>query len=221
MRRLSTAISILCFGVFLAAGLGRAAAADDSSWKSQLHLSQPTEIPGKVLEPGDYVVKVLDTKQPRKIVQFSNADDTKVIATVMAIPDYRVQPAERVEFTYFQRGSNAPQALKEWFYVGNNYGIEFVYRKPAAYEIAKNSNENVVMTQTENNNEEIKEVTPEQKEVTYESRNETPAPAPAPAPEAAPRELPKTGSDLPSVALAGAILLAGAATLRLARRRNA
>jgi LPXTG-motif cell wall-anchored protein len=217
MRRLFATVNILCFGVFLAAGMGRAAAADDSSWKSQLHLSQPTEIPGKVLEPGDYVVKVVDTTQPRKIVQFSNADDTKVIATVMAVPDYRVQPAERVEFTYFQRGSNGPQALKEWFYVGNNYGIEFVYNKPAAYEIAKNSNENVVMTQTENKTEEIKEVTPEQKEVTYESRNVEP---PAPA-NPAPTELPKTGSDLPSVALAGAILLAGAATLRLARRRNA
>ncbi len=219
MRRLWSALSISCSLVLLA-GTGRARAADDSAWKSTLHLSQPTEIPGKVLDPGEYTVKVIDTKQPRKIVQFSNADDTKVITTVMAVPDYRVQPAGQVEFTYFERGEGAPQALKEWFYVGNNYGIEFIYPKESAYQIAKASRQNVV---TSTANEEIKEVTPEQKEVTRESRTTeetTPAPV-AVAENTEPSRLPQTGSSLPEVALAGLIALVGAAALHAARRRSA
>ena len=219
MRKLWTDIGISCLLVFFAAS-GLALAATDAAWKSTLHISQPTEIPGRVLEPGDYTVKVLDTEQPRKIVQFSNADDTKVIATVMAVPDYRVQPAGQVEFTYFQRGEASPQALKEWFYVGNNYGIEFIYPKEKAVQIAKNSNQNVVAT---TDHEEIKEVTPEQKEVTYEGRKtEETSPAPTPVAEnTAPSRLPQTGSDLPLLALGGFVALAGAAGLRAARRRSA
>lgn len=219
MRKLWTAIGISCSLIVLA-GSGRALWAEDTAWKSTLHLSQPTEIPGKVLEPGDYTVKVLDAQRPRKIVQFSNADDTKVIATVMAVPDYRVQPAGQVEFTYFQRGEGSPQALKQWFYVGNNYGIEFVYPKETAYQIAKSSNQNVVAT---TDHEEIKEVTPEQKEVTFEGeKTEETAPAPTRVAEnTEPSRLPQTGSDLPLVALGGFLALAGAAALRTARRRSA
>jgi LPXTG-motif cell wall-anchored protein len=221
MRSLISIFSVLLLGLFLA-GAGSALAADDSSWNSALHLAQATEIPGKMLEPGDYVVRVLDTKQPRKIVQFTNADGTKVIATVMAVPDYKVKAVQNVEFTYFQRAEGAPMALKEWFYVGNNYGVEFVYPKNEAYKIAQSTHETVVMTPSESS-EEVRQVTPEQKEEPYEVRKveETPAPTPAPttvAENTAPKQLPQTGSELPATALAGMLLLAGAATMRLFRQ---
>lgn len=202
----------LFFALLAGAGTGWAQTSD-LSWKTSLRLNEVTDIPGYTLQPGDYVVKVIDTKRTRRIVQFSTADDNKVVATVMAIPDYRVTPSERSEFTYFQRAEGGNQALREWFYPANNYGIQFVYPKEKAYQIAKSSNVNVYMTpsSTATGNEEVVEVTPEQKEVTHETQ----------VAENTPKELPKTGSDLPLVALIGMSSLAGAAGLRLFLRRSA
>jgi hypothetical protein len=189
------ALSLLVFAV-------PRASADEAAWRTPLKLSEPTEIPYKVLPPGDYVVKVLNTQETRSIVQFLNANETEVIATVVAVPNYRVRPAEATEFTYFQRASGHPQALKSWLYPGNSYGVQFVYPKAEAIVIAEETRETVVATPSPEPTiqSEVIEVTPERKEVPFH--------APAPI-------LPKTGSDLPLVGILAAASLAGAAGLRI------
>jgi LPXTG-motif cell wall-anchored protein len=197
------------------------ARADDLAWRTRLHLDTATEIPGMLLQPGDYVIKVVDTKEPRKIVQFLNSDETQVIQTVVAVPNYRVRSEGNSEFTYFERAAGGPPALKTWFYPANNFGVEFVYPKAKAEVIAQTTHQEVYATESTKPevSEKIVAVTPERKEVPVQEEV-APAPAPMPAP-APPTSLPQTGSDLPLVALAGMMALALAAVLRLASARRA
>jgi LPXTG-motif cell wall-anchored protein len=195
------------FGLLLL--LASKPASADVSWRSPLTLGEPTEIPGTVLEPGKYMVKVLNTKETRMVVQFLNADESKVFATVMAIPNYRVQSKGEGEFMYFQRAEGLPQALKTWFYPANTFGVEFVYPKAEAVKIAQTRHEEVYAAETAKpeTKEEIVTVTPELKEVPVKE-------APIEQPKVA-ETLPKTGSALPLLALAGLAAIATGAALRV------
>jgi LPXTG-motif cell wall-anchored protein len=206
----------------------------DTAWRSALVVSEATEIPGTMLQPGRYIVKVLDTQETRKVVQFMNADESAVIATVMGIPDYRVETAQRTEFTYFQRAEGAPQALKSWRYPGNSFGIEFVYPKAEAVQLAQARHEEVYSAPSAKPEakEPVVAISPELEEKPVEEKAPPPpkqamaapaptaVPAPPPAPPAekpAKKKLPKTGSALPLVALAGLAALAAGSAIRLSR----
>ncbi len=211
MRRLSRLLTVpLTLGALwlLAAPAARA----DQAWRTPLRLTEPTEIPGKVLPPGEYVVKVINTQETRSIVQFMNANETEVEATVLAVPNYRVKATEQTEFFYFQRIEGSPQALKSWVYPGNNYGVEFVYPKAEATRLAEGTHETVFATPATEEptlRSEVIAVTPEKKEVPFAEYQ---------AQKPLPTTLPKTGSDLPLIGLLAAASLAGAAGLRILGR---
>ena len=213
---------LLLLGLVVMAPVLRA----DTAWRSPLTLGEPTEIPGQVLQPGKYVIKVLDIKNPRKVVQFMNEDETQVIATVMGVPNYRVTAGEG-EFVYFQRAEGMPQALKYWFYPANNFGVEFVYPKAEAVKIAQASKQEVYAAPSAKPEakEPIVAVAPDLKEKPV--RMEAPPP-PAPAAQTAeaappattekaparPKKLPKTGSNEPLLFLAGFAALGAGLALR-------
>lgn len=50
------------------------------------------QIQGTVLEPGEYVLKLLDSQSDRRILQVFNADQTKLEATILANSAYRLAP---------------------------------------------------------------------------------------------------------------------------------
>ena len=64
-------------------------------------------------------------------------------ATILALPDYRLKPTGKTVITFEERSSNSPQAIKAWFYPGDNYGQEFVYPKARAMQLAKTMNQPV------------------------------------------------------------------------------
>ena len=118
-----------------------------SSKKTIITISQPMEIPGKpaiVLAPGKYVMKLLDTASTRTIVQFFNADETKLYATVIGIPDYRLTPPEKTEISFYEAEPGRAHPIRAWFYPGDTYGVEFVYPKSRALEVAKASGQHVM-----------------------------------------------------------------------------
>jgi hypothetical protein len=61
------------------------------------------------------------------LVSIFNADETRLITTVQGIPDYREQPADKTVFQLEGQSSGQPEALKAWFYPGDNSGVEFKY----------------------------------------------------------------------------------------------
>jgi len=166
--------------------------------------TQPVEIPGQVLPSGTYTIELYESFGNRHIVRIYNADRSKLIATVLAIPNQRLMPTGNIVMKFSERPGNAPDALKAWFYPGDNFGQEFVYPKARAVELAQVTHESVPAVETapatveEFKSEPIFVETPEQKEVAVAEAIPTPAPTPAPAPA-----LPKTASQVPLIALLG------------------
>jgi len=97
--------------------------------RTTVTFSGAVEVPGTVLQPGRYIMKLVDTPGDRHVVQFSNERENHVFATVLAIPAWRENPSSRSIFTFYEAPVGQPQAMRTWFYPGDNFGQEFVYPK--------------------------------------------------------------------------------------------
>ena len=139
MNRMKTRV-MLFVGLGLLGGMVQRAAADDFDQKTVFTFSGPVEIPGQVLSAGTYVFKLADSSSDRNIVQVFNKDETHLYGTFLAIPDYRIKPAGKTIITFEERPAGSPEAVKAWFYPGENYGHDFVYPKPKATALAKANN---------------------------------------------------------------------------------
>jgi hypothetical protein len=220
MNRLVVAMaSVGLLGVALTPGVR----ADEWNKKTVMTVSEPIQVPNKVLPAGTYVIKLLDSPSDRHIVQIFNADETKLQTTILAIPNYRIQPTGKTVFSFWETPPGQPKALRAWFYPGDNFGQEFAYPKSAAAQIAAVSHQPVPTTEATQPAELPKaEVTQTQPEPQQEVAQNTPPPAPqeaAPAPEPAPapQELPKTASPYPLIGLAGIFSLGLFALVRAFR----
>ena len=139
MNQMKTRV-MLFVGLGLLGGIVQRAAADDFDQKTVFTFSGPVEIPGQVLSAGTYVFKLADSSSDRNIVQVFNKDETHLYGTFLAIPDYRIKPAGKTIITFEERTAASPEAVKAWFYPGENYGRDFVYPKPKATALAKANN---------------------------------------------------------------------------------
>jgi hypothetical protein len=101
------------------------AKADEWDKQTVITTNNPIQIQGKVLEPGRYVMRLLDSPSDRNIVQIYDAHETKLEMTVLANPAYRLEPTGDIRFTFYETANGQAQALRTWFYPGDNYGIEF------------------------------------------------------------------------------------------------
>jgi hypothetical protein len=109
----------------------------------------PIEVPGKTLPAGTYVFKLLDSPSNRNIIQIFDKDEKHLLATALTVPDYRLEPADKPLLQFAERPSGTPEALKAWFYPGENYGREFVYPHKRAVELAKQTQQNVLAVRDE------------------------------------------------------------------------
>src|SRR5579864_5349141 len=139
----------------LGAAFSPSAKADDYDKKTTVTFSGPVEIPPvhitgmRVLPAGTYVFKLLNSSSNRHIVQIFNKDQTKIYATILAIPNYRLVPKNKTVITFNEGPRGAPEAIRAWFYPGANWGEEFVYPKEKAVELAKVTKTPVLALQSE------------------------------------------------------------------------
>jgi hypothetical protein len=122
---LTTAISLALLGALFVPKVR----ADEEDKMTTVTFGEPVQVPGMVLPAGTYVFKLMDSPSDRNIVEIFNADDTKLITTSQAIPDYRTTTPDKPIFSFEERPSGRPEALKAWFYPGDNYGEQFLYSK--------------------------------------------------------------------------------------------
>jgi hypothetical protein len=122
-------IALLTMLAVGAAWFAPTAKADEWNKQTVLTFNEPVEIPGQVLPAGTYIFKLVDSQSDRNIVQVFTEDQQHLLATIMAIPDYREEPADRTVVTFEERTSGSPEALHSWFYPGDTDGFEFVYSK--------------------------------------------------------------------------------------------
>jgi len=111
--------------------------ADTFNKKTKLTFSQPIRVPGATLAAGSYVFKLVDSQSNRNIIQIMNVRENKLYSTVLAIPDYRLNPSSHTIMTFGEVGAGCSPAVKSWFYPGDTYGNRFVYGKKEADEMAK------------------------------------------------------------------------------------
>src|SRR5579864_4876136 len=183
MKRLLLAVaSIGLLGV----GLTPNARADAWNKKTTMTVNEAIQVPNKMLPPGTYVIKLLDSLSDRHIVQTFNADETEIQTTILAIPNYRLKPSGDTVFTFWEMPPGQPRALRAWFYPGDNFGQEFAYPKTKAVTIAAVAHAEVPTTEAEQPAEmataPIAEVTEEAKEEPVVEATQPEAPALAPAP---------------------------------------
>ena len=203
--------------------------------RTLLTFSQPVEVPGQVLPAGTYTFELHDSMSNRHIVQIFDQAGTKLLALVLAVPNRRVETTEKTVITFHEVPAGQPQALRAWFYPNQTVGQEMAYSKTRAQALSATAN--VVVPAVDDSvyadakadamkTADIVSVTPEPKAtvaiVTEPVRpvvQVDSAPVTAPAPR---RELPRTASALPMVALFGFSAIAvGLAMRRLSTRRAA
>jgi hypothetical protein len=189
-------------------------------------------------------MKLLDSPSNRHVVQIYDKNEQHLLTTVLAIPNYRLEPTGKTQFGFWETPAGQPKALRSWFYPGDNFGQEFAYPKGEAMQIAKEVNQPVPTTYATNESElttarvgtvdqvgtekEMPEQTP-----TGTAAAQTPAPEPvqtaqntepntaerAATPAATPQTMPETASPYPMIALFGLAALLGAAVLSFASKK--
>jgi len=238
--RFGITLAVLC-GLVLGLGVvAFRAQADVWDKKTVLTVNQPIQVQDTYLEPGTYVFKLLNSSSDRHIVQIYNQDQNHLINTIMAIPNYRLQPTGDSRFSFYETPPGTAAAMHAWFYPGDNYGQEFRYPKQLHQLVAVSQVTTTAAAPPEpppppfvtRPAEPESAPAPEpQAAVTPQPKQEepveiaqntappapqaTPAPEPAPAPAAEPTELPKTATPYPLVGLLGLVSLAGYALLRI------
>jgi hypothetical protein len=242
MSKTARLFSILFSFALLCLVTSRSARADEWDKKTILTFSGPVQVQNTRLDAGTYVFKLADTAD-RHVVQIFNQDETQVIATIMAIPDYRLEPRGKtvIKFSETSEGTTTsgtmPQAgvpIKEWFYPGDNFGQEFkVVPQPVEIATAEpttpppaaeaepapppaEASEAAEPTEQP----QAQEAAPAPAEQPAPETEQPPAPAPAPAQAEAPTSLPKTASSMPLIGLISVLSLAAAGGLRIISKRE-
>ncbi len=208
---------VLCLVAIAALFASSNAKADTWNKATKITFSEPVEISDMVLPSGTYWFQLMDSSSDRHIVQIWNADRTRLITTILAVPNYRLQPKGDTVIKFAERPSGTPEAVKAWFYPGDNFGQEFVYRKARATQIAQTVNEPVLSVRDEApapvvEQTPVKAVEPSGEEVEIAEVVDTVAPAPA---------LPSTGSSLPLLGLLGLLAVGAGFGLRFVPTRDA
>src|SRR5579862_7207785 len=225
-------------GVALVAGVAQA---DQWDKKTIVTVDQPMQVSDTLLEPGQYVFRLLNSDSDRHIVQIFTGDQSRIVNTVLAIPNYRLRPRGDSRFLFWETPPGSARALRAWFYPGDNMGQEFRYPKQLAMLQTSVAAPAPVAPQAV-----ITETAPAEAQA-----DQTPEPAPAPPPQAMnqppseaeksveiaqnatpavpdaslepqtttadnqPSTLPKTATWHPLIGLSGAFLLGIAALFRL------
>jgi hypothetical protein len=209
--------------------------ADQFDKKTVLTFTEPFEVPGvdaQVLPGGTYIFKLVDVVGDRNVVQIFSADGLHLYTTILAINNYRLKPTDKTVLTFGERGEGQPEAIKAWFYPGDNFGQQFVYPKLRAIELAKIVNEPVLAMPIE-----VVEVVPVETlkivpiAAVQPTGEELPVAAVVQAPPAAvaadppatlvAETLPKTASSLPLFALMGTLSLIAGFILLIATKQSA
>jgi hypothetical protein len=183
--KIAKAAFCLLAATVLGAAVLPSARADESNKKTVVTFNQAVEVPGKVLPAGTYTFQALDSPADRHIVQIFNADGSQVITTVLAINDYRLQPAGQTVLKFSERTGDSPDVLRAWFNPGDGFGQEFVYPKARAIQLAQAMNTIVPAVAADTLDDSsiktvsIVAVTPDQKVVDVATAIQTAPPAAA------------------------------------------
>jgi len=107
-----------------------------SEWNQEtiLTFSAPVRLPHIMLPAGTYIFELANSLADRNIVMVYNADRSQLLDIIMTNADYRLVPTSHTIIKFAETRSGRADAIKEWFYPGDNYGHEIPYPKHSGVE---------------------------------------------------------------------------------------
>jgi LPXTG-motif cell wall-anchored protein len=237
MKYLSNA-ALAAFAACIGAALLPSLEANQWDKTTVLQINEAIQVPScctpdhtVTLQPGEYVMALVDSLSDRHIVRIFDKDKQHVITTILAIPNYRLQPTGKTVFQYWEVPAGQPKALRAWFYPGDNFGQEFAYHKQTAVEIATYVKTPVPAIEVDTKAEEDLKTAPLVAVDESGKTSELAATKPEPVLESGPVQtaaaasveeeptLPHTASTMPLLGLIGILSLAAFAVLRIRSKR--
>ncbi len=250
MKRLTSLLAAGLCTAFLGFAFAPRANAQGTVEQSSFTLTEPLDVGGTVLQPGDYQIKVVLLQGNRNMLRVMNGNGTELITSVLSIPHPEGPGAEQIpasRYTYYPASAGHIMALRTW-YAADTPGLgghDIVYPEQRAMELAAEVKEPVVavpdnVTAADYGTAPLVVVTPEKEVKPYEAV----AAEKPPVPEAAPvepakaevaaaepaavtekpvdqKQLPRTASNVPLYAGLGFLSLVGALGLGVLARRLA
>jgi hypothetical protein len=147
MRKITT----VCCSAALAVLLVPAAYAQDNAAEAkkltEITFSAPIQVPGVTLPAGTYTFQTAEAGD--HIVQIFDKDRKHIFATVLTLPNDRLEPTDKTVVMFSERPADVPQAVRMWYYPGNSVGEEFIYPRAQAMAIAKAYNTSVLASEDE------------------------------------------------------------------------
>ena len=219
MSRNRTLETALCLGLFTLTYTGPARAQDWQTDASTLHVVEPLRVPGTVLEPGSYRIRVVDEQSDRNIVEITDLDERTVYATMIATPHVARRGRRDTEFVFYKDADGNPMALRSWWAPNDPYGQDLYYGPAESAELTRlaeripaSHGSRVAFARNASGPAASSPAVPAVKSEKPVAVVAAAAPAP---------KMPRTASPVPLVALAGLSALGGAWALRVARLRAA
>jgi LPXTG-motif cell wall-anchored protein len=231
----SRTIVAAALGAALVLGSVTTVAAQTLDKRTYFTFSSNVTIPGVTLPAGKYIFRFVDANQA--FMQVVSEDGRQSYAIFLTRQARRADVPNDPEVRFMETAAGMPRAIQTWWYPGQTIGWELVYPKEQARLLAKGTQRPVLTTveaAPASKPAELALVSPTGEETKV-------AEAPAPVVPSGPTEvgqlappslaiqaegqqaraaLPKTASNLPLVALAGLMMLLGAAVLRARRTRE-
>src|SRR5260370_22536408 len=96
-KQLVTALAlVITSGIFTTT-----ARADERDKKTTITINQAIQIQDAILQPGSYVLKLVNLPSERHLVQVLNNSENRVITTVFTVPVQKKEPAEDSKFEFY------------------------------------------------------------------------------------------------------------------------
>ena len=87
------------------------ATADEWDKRTNITIDRAISVEGAVLPAGSYVLRLAGLTN-RGVVQIFNAQETRLLATVFAVPAQRYVPADNSEFKFYESEGGEPPAVE-------------------------------------------------------------------------------------------------------------
>jgi len=175
MKSLQQRLGIIC--ALATVSLTPICKADVWDKKTKISIDSALAVPGAVLSPGTYVLKLVNSSSNRHIVMVMNDREDHTYSTSFTASAHRLFPADKTILTFYEGRGDQPHAIRTWYYPGDVDGQEFIYPKDRAQLLAVSATTEVAQVPA---NAEVELKTPEP----AEAAGLTPAPiiATPPAP---------------------------------------
>jgi hypothetical protein len=232
MRKLMSFLALGAVAALVGVVSTPSAHAQSQAEQSTFVVTDPLYVGNVTLQPGTYRIKVVLIDSNRDMLQVTDPDQQKVFATVLSRP-HQILPGEAMpesRYVLWTLTPGQPRALKTWYARDRESGHDIVYPKERALELAAATRESVIaipdtVKEAELRTAPLLVVTPDRTVKPYEPAVVQAAPKPAPpvlvAEARPPKELSRTASPVPLLAVLGLLSLGGAVGLRALAHRAA